>query len=315
MAPLPVIDLAPMASADPAERRRVATALRAACLANGFFYAAGTNVSAEAMRDILRAAEEFFALPEAAKLAVSKDKSPCGRGYETLRGQRLEAGAQADLKEGFMMGTDLSSDDPRVKAGWPQHGVNQWPKGMEDWCKRVETYHAAMLGLAATIMRALALSLDVDETYFEDCCRDAIATLRMLHYPPQPANAGADARGAGAHTDWGAITILLQDDVGGLQVKDGDDSWIEAPPIPGTFIINLGDLVPRWTNGLYRSTVHRVINRSGRERYSVPFFFDGRGDYVSETIPTCLNPGETPKYPQLSVNDHLAEMYRITRAA
>ena len=315
MAELPVIDMAPMASADPAERRRVAAALRAACLANGFFYAAGTGVSAEAMRDILGAAEEFFTLPEATKLAVSKDKSPCGRGYEMLRGQRLEAGAQADLKEGFMMGTDLSSDDPRVKAGWPQHGANHWPQGMTDWRKRVEAYHAAMVGLAGTIMRALALSLDVEEFYFEDCCRDAIATLRMLHYPPQPAGAGADARGAGAHTDWGAITILLQDGVGGLQVKDGDDSWIEAPPIPGTFIINLGDLVPRWTNGLYRSTVHRVINRSGRERYSVPFFFDGRGDYVSETIPTCLKSGEMPKFPQLSVNDHLAEMYRITRAA
>ena len=315
MAQLPVIDFAPMASADPAERRRLAAELRAACLANGFFYAAYTGVSAEAMRDVLAAAEELFALPETKKLAVSKDNSPCGRGYEALRGQRLEAGAQADLKEGFVMGTDLPGDDPRVAAGWPQHGANQWPDGMADWRRRVESYHTQMVGLAGTIMRALALSLSLEETSFEDCCRGSIATLRMLHYPPQAADAGTDARGAGAHTDWGAITILLQDGVGGLQVKDGADSWIDAPPIPGTFIINLGDLVPRWTNGLYRSTVHRVINRSGRERYSVPFFFDGRGDYVSETIPTCLKPGEIPRFPRLSVNDHLAEMFRITRAA
>ena len=315
MAQLPLIDFSPMSSTDPADRRRLAAELRAACLAHGFFYAAKTGVSAEAMRDMLAAAEDFFALPETAKLALSKDNSPCGRGYETLRGQRLEAGAQSDLKEGFVIGTDLPLDDPRVQAGWPQHGANQWPEGMAGWRRRVEGYHAAMVRLSGTIMRALALSLEVEETYFEDCCSGSIATLRMLHYPPQAEGASADARGAGAHTDWGAITILLQDGVGGLQVKDGVDGWIDAPPIPGTFIINLGDLVPRRTNGLYRSTVHRVINRSGRERYSVPFFFDGRGDYVSETIPTCLKPGEVPKFPQLSVNDHLAEMFRITRAA
>ena len=314
MRQLPVIDFTPMASADPAARARVAAALRAACLDHGFFYATGTGVPDAVTRDMLAAAQEVFALPEAEKLALAKDSSPAGRGYEKMSGQRLEAGAQADLKEGYMLGLDLPADDWRVRAGWAQHGPNQWPASLPEWRERVERYYGAMLGLAGTIMRAVALSLDVEEGYFDDCFRDSIANLRLLHYPPQPANAGLDARGAGAHTDWGAITILLQDDVGGLQVKDGD-GWIDAPLLPGAFIINLGDLMPRWTNGLYRSTVHRVINRSGRERYSVPFFFDGRGDYVSEIVPTCLKPGEAPRFAPLSVNDHMAEMVRLTRAA
>jgi isopenicillin N synthase-like dioxygenase len=232
-----------------------------------------------------------------------------------MGGQRLEAGAQFDRKEGFMLGSDLPPEDPRVLAGWPQHGANQWPAGMPEWRDTIEGCHAKLLTLARTIMRGLALSLDVAEDYFEDFARDPIASLRLLHYPPQPSDAGNDARGAGAHTDWGGITILLQDATGGLQVHDSGEDWIDAPPIPGTFVVNLGDLMPRWTNGLYRSTMHRVINRSGRERYSAAFFFDGRGDYVSEVIPTCLAPGETPKFAPLSVNAHLAEMVRLTHAA
>jgi isopenicillin N synthase-like dioxygenase len=316
MSTLPLIELADLYSDNLQRRRAIASKLRAACLKHGFFYATATPIGTAEMADALDAARQFFALPEPVKLAISKEGSPAGRGYEHFSAQRLEAGAQADLKEGFVIGPDIPDDDPRVVAGWPLHGMNQWPDGLPvSWRSLLEGYYAKLDELAGRIMRGLALSLDVDEYHFDGCCRDATASLRLLHYPPQPANAGADARGAGAHTDWGAITILLQDDVGGLQVHDGGDNWIDAPPIPGSFIINLGDLVPRWTNGLYRSTMHRVINKSGRERYSMAFFFDGRGDYVSECIPTCLAPGEVPKFEPLSVNEHLAEMFRRTKAA
>lgn len=315
MSSLPIIYVSGVRSSDPGDRAEVARAVRAACVANGFFYASGTGITLSEMDAALEAARTFFALPEAIKLALDKDKSFCGRGYERLSAQRLEAGAAPDLKEGFVIGTDLPPDDPRVVARWVLHGPNQWPSGMADWRALLETYHSAMLDLAGTIMRALALSLDVPVDYFDDCCRDSITSLRLLHYPPQPPRAGPDARGAGAHTDWGAITILLQDSIGGLQVCASDGQWIAAPPIPGTFVVNLGDLVPRWTNGLYRSTLHRVINKSGRERYSIPFFFDGRGDYVSGVIPSCLTLGEAPKFAPISVNAHLAEMFARTRAA
>jgi isopenicillin N synthase-like dioxygenase len=314
MTAVPVIDFSRIYSPNLADRRAVAAEIRQACLKNGFFYIKSSGVSTDVVEAVLAAGRQFFALPETVKNTVSKKNSRAGRGYEALRAQRLEAGAQPDLKEDFVMGTHVPADDPRVVAGWPQHGPNLWPDNMPDWRAALEAYHRSMIGLARRIMAAIALSLDVDEDYFDDALEDSIATVRMLHYPPQDPSAGPDARGAGAHTDWGAITILLQDNVGGLQIYDGEDRWIDATPVPGAFIVNLGDLMPRWTNGLYRSTRHRVINKSGRERYSVAFFFDGRGDYVSECIPTCLSPGEVPKYAPLSVNEHLAEMYRSTRS-
>lgn len=163
-------------------------------------------------------------------------------------------------------------------------------------------------------MAGIARSLDLPDDAFAGFCEEPMAMIRLLHYPPQPANPKPNEKGAGAHTDWGALTILLQDDAGGLQVWDEREGWLHAAPIPGTFVVNLGDLMARWTNDLYRSTKHRVVNLSGRDRISVPFFFDGCCDYVVSCVPTCLGANEIPKYPPTTPGEHLAEMYRLTYA-
>jgi len=173
-------------------------------------------------------------------------------------------------------------------------------------------YFEALLGLGERLMRGMAISLDLPENNFKAFCTEPMATLRLLHYPPQRPD-DPNQRGAGAHTDFGGLTLLRQDGVGGLQVWDQESQgWIHADPVPGTFIVNLGDMIARWTNDRYRSTVHRVVNTSGRERYSVPFFYTGNYTHTVACIPTCLAPGETPKYPPITVGDHLREMYRRT---
>ena len=193
------------------------------------------------------------------------------------------------------------------------HGANQWPAQRPNFRPVMQAYLNVMLDLSARVMSGIALSLDLPEQYFADYCRDAMATVRLLHYPPQPARAQPGQKGAGAHTDFGGLTLLRQDDVGGLQVWDqASDGWIHADPMPGTYVVNLGDMIARWTNDRYRSTVHRVVNASGRERYSVPFFFTGNYAHTVECIPTCLGPGDTPKYPPTTVEAHMREMYRQT---
>jgi isopenicillin N synthase-like dioxygenase len=311
---LPIIDVGGLYSAEARTRGAVAAEIRRACLDKGFFYIRGHGVAPALGEAVFAAARNFFARPEAEKLGLHKARSPANRGYEPLRGQTLEPGAPADLKEGFYIGPELTADDPRVLAVRFNQGPNQWPDD-PDFRAAMEAYHGALSGLAAGLMRGLALSLYLPEDHFDGFCREPIALLRLLHYPPQPARGPPDEKGAGAHTDFGGLTLLLQDENGGLEVYDRDlEAWIAAPPVPGTLVVNLGDLIARWTNDRYRSTLHRVVNRSGQERYSVPFFFSGVPDYPVECLPTCLAPGEAPLYPPTTVEAHLKAMYARTYA-
>ena len=158
----------------------------------------------------------------------------------------------------------------------------------------------------------MALALDLPEDALDGFCDDASAMVRLVHYPPQPANAEPNEKGCGAHTDWGAFTFLLQDDAGGLQVQNRDGTWLHATPIPGTFVVNVGDMLARWTNGRFKSTLHRVVNVSGRDRISVPFFFMGKLDYPVACFPSCLAAGEAPLFAPTTPAGHLQEMVRRT---
>ncbi len=305
----PIVSLA----GNPAQ---VAQAFRAACLDKGFLYITDHGISEHLRQSVFAQARRFFALDPELKAQLHYDKSPSKRGWEPLRGQVLEAGAPPDLKEGFYLGNDAPADDAHVIEGLFTHAPNQWPEGLPGFRETLESYTAQMEALCARTMGVLALALNLPEHHFDGFCRGAISNLKLLHYPPQPANPLPDEKGCGAHTDYGAITYLLQDEVGGLQVWDQDDGWIDAPPVPGSYVLNLGDLIARWTNDRFRSTLHRVINRSGRERYSIPYFFTGRPDHQIVCLPNCLAPGERPKYAPTTALGHLSERlaqsYRTT---
>tara|TARA_R110001606_G_scaffold27928_4_gene89059 strand:+ start:2229 stop:3143 length:915 start_codon:yes stop_codon:yes gene_type:complete len=293
----------------------VGLALREACEHTGFFYVSGHGIDPALIQRVFAQSQQFFAQPMDAKLETDKAQSKANRGYEKLGGQTLEPGMPPDLKEGFYIGEELAADHPNVRAGRFNQGPNQWPAQLPDFKPAMQDYYTAMLALSERIMAGLALSLELPEDFFADFCTDPMCTLRLLHYPPQPEQPLPGEKGCGAHTDFGGITILLLDDKPGLQVWNArDESWIDAPPIPGAFVVNLGDMIARWTNDLYRSTLHRVINTSGAERYSVPFFYSGASAHEVRCLPGCLAAGEVPKYPATTVEQHLQDMYRRTYA-
>jgi isopenicillin N synthase-like dioxygenase len=314
MPSIPVIDIGGLYSKQLDDRKAVAAKIRQASYDIGFFYIANHGISDDLIAQTFAATQRFFDLPLEVKNRVSIAHSPISRGYEPLGYQTLDLSAASDLKEGYYIGVERGADDPLVQANIPNHGANQWLPDLPGWRDQMEQYFAALLALSKRLCQGLALSLDVEEHYFDSLVDNPMAILRLLHYPPHPVNASPNQFGCGTHTDWGAITILLQDAVGGLEVCTANGEWIEAPPIAGTFVINLGDMMARWTNDNYQSTPHRVINRSGKERYSIPFFFDANYHALVECIPTCQSGDNPPKYLPITVGEHIMEMYRKTYA-
>lgn len=309
---LPIIDVSALRGGDADARRAVGREFRRACLDLGFMYVVGHGVDRALRADVLAQSAAFFAISDEKKLAIDMSLSPYNRGYEPLGGQTLEDGAPPDLKEGFYIGEEISLDHARLREGSFNLGPNQWPANLPGFETTMMTYYAEMLALGETLMRGIALSLGLEEDYFADFCRDPLTALKLLHYPPQPADPDPGEKGCGAHTDFGGITMLMQDDNGGLQVLGKDGRWLHAPPVPDAYVVNLADMISRWTNDMYRSTLHRVINVSGKERYSVPFFFSGRPAHEVVALDCCLADGETPKYPPTTVEQHMRDMYART---
>ncbi|MGB0632143.1 MAG: isopenicillin N synthase family dioxygenase [Alphaproteobacteria bacterium] len=309
---LPVIDVSALRNGDPTAQRAVGAQIRNACLDLGFMYVSGHGVDAGLRREVFAQAAAFFAQPEKTKLAIDMNLSPHNRGYEKLGGQTLEDGSPPDLKEGLYIGEDIPVGHPRLARSDFNLGPNQWPDGLPGFRETMMAYYDEMLALGECLMAGIALSLELPEDYFDDFCHEPLTALKLLHYPPQPPDPQPDEKGCGAHTDFGGITMLLQDDNGGLQVQAADGSWMHAPPIPETYVVNLADMIARWTNDTYRSTLHRVINVSGRERYSIPFFYSGNPTHEVVALDCCLADGDTPKYAPTTVEAHMREMYAQT---
>ncbi|MEI9888772.1 MAG: 2-oxoglutarate and iron-dependent oxygenase domain-containing protein [Rhizomicrobium sp.] len=265
---LPIIDVAPLFGRDAAARRGVADAIGRACRDNGFFYATGHGVDAARLDALAR---EFFALPEGEKMRIAMARGGrAWRGYFPVGGE-LTSG-KPDRKEGLYFGSELPASDSRVRDGVPLHGANQFPARPAGLKQAVLDYLETNRRAAHAIMEGIALSLGLEAHYFRDhYTADPTILFRIFHYPPDVA--GSAQWGVGEHTDYGLLTLLAQDDCGGLQVKS-PTGWTEAPPIAGTLVCNIGDMLDRLTGGLYRSTPHRAKNTSGRGRLSFPFFFD-----------------------------------------
>ncbi len=291
---IPVIDLGD-ASAEEA-----AAGIDAALVQHGFFALRGHGVPPAVTLDAFDAGRRFFALPEPTKRRWYIDARQ--RGFDPIGWQALDPAQPPDLKESFYLGVEAIAPNP-----WPDESL---VPGFRAAC---ETYALEMRRLAGRLMVLFEIALGLPAGHFDGFMRHPTCTTRLLHYPPQPATAAPGQIGCGAHTDWGALTLLAQSDAGGLQVQRADGGWTDVPPLPGAYVVNVGDMTQRWTNDRWRSTVHRVVNRhGGRERWSIAYFFDLDADASVEPLPTCVSAARPARYGPLTAGEHLAEMYRRT---
>jgi len=298
--PLPLIDLAA------GTRAQHAAAIDHALRGPGFFAIRGHALHGGTRDAAFGAAHRFFTLPDATKARWHIDRHPQGlkRGFDPIGWQALAPGQPPDLKESFYLGVEAI-------------GANQWPDealvpGFRVAC---HGYMRAAEALARHLMGLFELALGLSPRHFDGFMRHPTCTLRLLHYPPQPADAAPGQIGCGAHTDWGALTLLAQDEAGGLQVQTAH-GWIDVPPDPEVLIVNAGDMMPRWTNDRWRSTPHRVINRfGGRDRWSIAYFFDLDDEASIEPLEVCVSAANPARYAPITAGQHLAEMYRRTTVA
>ena len=267
---VPIIDLRNDAAS-------VARAMRSACEAHGFFYVVGHDVDETLAERLDSLARAFFALPDPVKARYAMAHGGrAWRGWFPLGGE-LTSG-RPDWKEGLYLGTELDVAHPRVRAGVPLHGYNLLPDDsvQPGFRTAVFDYMAQVVPLGHRVMAAIATSLELPPDYFATrYTADPLILFRIFLYPSRPVPVGTEAlHGVGEHTDYGLLTLLRQDEVGGLEVRTAQ-GWIDAPPVPRSFVCNIGDMLERMTGGRYRSTPHRVrLNRSGRDRISMPLFFD-----------------------------------------
>jgi isopenicillin N synthase-like dioxygenase len=275
--------MAPLFSgADRGARSVVAHAIGDACRDSGFFYVSGHRIASEILARLDAASRKFFALPEAEKLEIRLARGGrAWRGYFPVGGE-LTSG-KPDVKQGVYFGAELKPDHPRVRAGVPLHGANLFPREVPELRGAVLDYMGAATATARALMEGVALSLELEPDYFRThYTANPTILFRIFHYPPVAKT--SHSWGVGEHSDYGLLTLLAQDALGGLQVRTSR-GWIEAPPIEGTLVCNIGDMLDRLTGGRYRSTPHRAKNVSGRDRLSFPFFFDPDFDAQIRPLP------------------------------
>jgi isopenicillin N synthase-like dioxygenase len=300
---IPVIDMAPLQAGDARGVARVSEAVRQAFTTSGFCYVEHHGVPADVIAQAARTSLDFFHLPLEEKLKAAPREAV--RGFNAIGRTKMRGAANPDYKEYFQIGLELPRDDPAVLAGQPLRGPNQWPQGMPAFEKAFTRYFAEIAACGQRFLRAVALSLGAPETFFVDRYDKPLQRTQAVYYPPHPADPSDELFGVAPHTDYGCVTLLWQDDVGGLEVQHRSGAWIQAPPIPGTLVVNIGDLLARWSNDRYRSTPHRVTNRSGRERLSIATFYDP--DFTAPVDPADFGrgEGEAPHHPPVSAGDYI----------
>ncbi|MEE2981368.1 MAG: 2-oxoglutarate and iron-dependent oxygenase domain-containing protein [Pseudomonadota bacterium] len=294
---IPVIDIDGLFSDDAADRQRVADVVGEACRNVGFFYIRNHRVPEASITGARDAMAAYFDLPLDAKMKLDINQVQRHRGYVPEGGLYADPTARPDLQEGFELSLEVPDNDPLYCDGNIMIGPNVWPDEPAGFQPAVYGYFEQVVELGHVLFKAFALALGIEESFFEDKIDKPMGQLRLIYYPTRVGPVTADRIGIGAHSDYECFTILWQDQMGGLQVGNRDGDWVEAPPMDNTFIINIGDMMMRWSNDQFVSTPHRVINNSQGKRYSMPFFFGLNYDTVVTPLGECCGPDNPPHYP------------------
>jgi len=307
-----VIDLAPLADGSPAGRREVADGLRSALEKVGFFILVNHGVPWDLVDRTFAEAKRFHAQPMDAKLAVLMNAHNNGymamNRYNVRTSRVSEEDVKPDLNESFFMKREREPDDPLALAGRRFAGPNEWPEDLPGFKETLLEYTAAVDAMGRSLLPSLAMSLDLPEDTFDAAFAESQFSFRLSHYPPVEERE-ANLYGIAPHTDSNFMTFLAQSGVPGLQARIGEDQWLDVPYVPGSFSVNSGDMLHRWTNGHYKSTPHRALPPVGGPRYAIPYFMGPHMDTMIECLPTCQGPDDPPQFPPITYSDYISWWY------
>ncbi|KAF7876805.1 hypothetical protein EAF04_001888 [Stromatinia cepivora] len=324
---LPIIDLTPSFSLSLANRQEVAKKINEACTTVGFFYITGHGIPKSICDEVFNLCDRFFnELPQSSKDAIHIKDSDQFRGYEPASYSSVNDFTIKETKEafnwGYEYGLDPTGGDGKYVEldGTSAGGENQWPNESEipGFYKGIADYYGRILQLCKHLFRLFALSLSLPEGCFDPLVTHPGGIARLIKYRPssnpKPLSALNEEEeiGLGAHSDYECFTLLLQDETPGLEVLSPDGKWVSAEPVEGGIVVNVADFLMRWTNGLYKSTIHRVVNRTAKTRYSVPLFFSINYDETVETLPSCVSEENPSKYPPITAGRYVLDRLAMT---
>ncbi|KIW23611.1 uncharacterized protein PV07_11798 [Cladophialophora immunda] len=313
---IPLIDIAGLFSDNLTDQVKVADEIRKACEEVGFFYIKNHGVEQELIDDTVEVMKDYFRQPTEKKMDQWIYKNTNLQGYEPIFGARLDdTKSRGDRKESFLLTYDPELDPVPPQLTALQRALlveNNFPADQPDFKDQLVSYHSRLIRLSRVLVQAFALALGLEKTALDGLFSSPHSTMKIIHYPPQEPES-QDETGIGAHTDFDTFTILWQDTVGGLEVLNANAHWVPAHPIPGTFVVNVGDFLMRMSNGRFVSTVHRVSNTTGHERYSLPFFFSSNHYATVEPLSACLTPENPPQYEPLTVYEYYQKRQKQQR--
>jgi len=295
---IPVLDIGPYLAGDAGAAAPLARAFARACEDTGFLVVSNHGVPPRLAEDTFAAAAQFFARPEPDKLALKIGQYNIGYlpfGGQVVRHSPVNRNTKPNFSESFYITRDRAADHPDIVNNKPLFGLNRWPPDMPEFRAATTAYYSAMEAMATRLVPVVAIALDLPPDYFAEAFATPNCTIRLIHYPPHP-DPEDNEFGFAPHTDNNFLTFLAQSALPGLQVRTAEREWIQPPAVPGTFVVNTGAMLARYSNDRFRATPHRVINRNAISRYAIPFFLGPNHDSVVDCVPTCVGPDNPPHY-------------------